>query len=185
MLHYLIEKVSEPCLVCCGDREGISQPETVKFIDLRHGQIAVLIHLVDDKNHWFSCTPEHIRDFAVSIDKALLYIRHEQNDIRHVDGDLRLLPHLRQNHIPGVRFNAPGVDQRKSIIQPGAVRIDAVAGDARSVFHNGNIFSRKFIKQCRFSHIRPSYNGDERTGCLFAHNISCPHLPLSCGADSS
>ena len=61
---------------------------------------------------------EHVGDSHVGIHKSCLEIHHKDDDVRHVDRDLRLFPHLGQDDIARVRFDTSGIDQCKIIIQP-------------------------------------------------------------------
>ena len=76
----------------------------------------------------------------------------------HVHGDLRLFPHLGQDHILGIRFDSAGVDEAEGPSPPLGFCVDPVPGDPRSIFHNGDSPAYDLIKKSGFSHIRPAYD---------------------------
>ena len=116
--------------------------------------------------------PQHIRHLVVRIYQPLLHIHQKNDHIRRVNGNLSLSPHLGQYDISAVRFYAAGVDQCKCLVQPGHIRIDSVAGNARSVLHNGNPLSRQGIEQRGFPYIRPPHHCHNRFRTSFCHNFT-------------
>ena len=113
--------------------------------------------------------PEHVCHFIVRIHQSLADIYHENNHIGSIDGDLRLIPHLGKDHIPGIRLNASGINQGKIPVQPAGLGIDPVPGHPGSVFDNGNIGAGQLIEQSGFAHIRPADNRHNR----LAHRSVC------------
>ena len=79
---------------------------------------------------------QHICHLCIRIYKSLLHIGNKHDHIRGINGDLRLLSHLRENDVSAVRLNSTGIDHGKGFIQPGYIRIDSVTGNSRCIFYN-------------------------------------------------
>ena len=117
MCAYRIQHIAESQAGRRGDRNRISDAQIIKFIHIRHKFVKV-IHFVHSQDHRFSRTAEHVCHFRIRILQALTNVSDENDDIRRIDRDLRLLPHLGQNNIPALRFDPSGIDQCKFPIQP-------------------------------------------------------------------
>ena len=72
---------------------GISDPQIIKLVDIRHIFVK-MIYLIDCQHHRLMGTPEQIRHLGIRIHKPLFYVHHKKDDIRGVNGNLGLLPHL-------------------------------------------------------------------------------------------
>ncbi len=95
-------------------------------------------------------TAEHISDTCIGIYEALTDIRHEDDHICGINGDLRLVTHLGQNDIAAVRLDTAGIDQGKFVVQPLYVRINTVTCYARCVLYDRNIVSGKTLNRVDF-----------------------------------
>ena len=75
-----------------------------------------------------------------------------------VDGNPRLFAHEGEDFAVSAGFNAAGVNERKFPPVPVRFSVDAVAGHARRVLHNGNTFPNQFVEQCGLAHVGPPDN---------------------------
>ena len=140
-----IQHISDTQTGSCRDRHRIPDSQIIELVYIRH-KLFKIIHLIDHQHHRFSGTPQHVRHLGVRILQPLAHICNENDHIRRVDGDLSLLPHLGEDHIPAVRLDSAGIDQGKFFIQPGDVRIDPVSCYSRRILYDGNHFSCQHIK---------------------------------------
>ena len=169
MGDHLIQHISQSHPVCRGNGMRIPDPQVVKLIYVRHIFIEA-VHLVHHKDDRLVRPAEHVRHLGIGVHQSLLHIHHEQDHIRRINGDLRLLPHLGKDDVGAVRLDASRIDQGEHPVQPGHIRIDPVPGDARRILHDGDPLSRKGIEQRGLSHIRPSHHRNDRFSGLFAHS---------------
>ena len=105
---------------------------------------------------------QHIRDLLIGSRQAGLHIRQENDDVRVLNGDLRLLAHERQDLIVRARFDTAGVHQTEFAAAPLALAIDAVARDARRILDDGEPLADELIKQHGLADVRPSNDRNQR-----------------------
>ncbi len=79
----LVEHIAESHFIGGGNGVGLADSQILK-----------VIHLIDRKHHRLTGMPQHIRHSGIVVHKPLLYVHHENNHIRRVYGNLRLLAHL-------------------------------------------------------------------------------------------
>ena len=117
MFYDLIKHISKSLTVSCRNGKWLADSQIIKFINIHHIFLNA-VHLIHCKYHWFAAAAKHICNFRIRIHKSLMYICNKDNDIRSINSDLSLLPHLRKNHIAAIRFNTTCVNNSKIIIQP-------------------------------------------------------------------
>ncbi len=147
MRHNGIQQITEAEHGGGGHRDRITDAKIVKLIYIRH-EFFEAVHLVDRQNHRLSGAPEQVGHLAVRIHKPLAHIGDKNDHIRRVDGDLCLLPHVREHHIPALRLNPAGIDHGKLLVQPGNIRINAIPRHARRIFDNRDPLPCESIEQC-------------------------------------
>jgi len=148
-----------------GNRKRLSESERVKFKYFIGG---IFVDFIDDENHGLFAAAENIRHIVIGRRKPLPSVREEQNDVRRIDGDVRLLCDFLPHHVVRFELDTARIHHRKMLSPPFPVCIQPVARDARAVFRNGDLPSRHFIEKCTFSHIGPPHKGNQRV----RHNIS-------------
>ncbi len=171
MACHFIQQVSKTKLVACGDRDRIAKSKIIKLVYIRK-IFRHVVNFIDDKDNRFATPAEHVCHFIIRINQALSYIRDENDHICNVDGNLCLRTHLGQDDVLAVRFDAAGINQRKSASCPFGIRINPVARDAWRVLHNGDALPGNFVEEGRFADIWPPHNGDQGL------DISHPGAPL-------
>ena len=114
--------------------------KVIKFIYIHHLTVKV-IYLVDNEYNRLAASSQHVCHFCIRIYKSLTDVCDKDDHICGVNGNLRLVSHLRKNDVFGFRLNTTGIYQCEFVIQPLYVGIDAVTGYTRCVFYNRNIVS--------------------------------------------
>ena len=77
-------------------------------------------------------------------------------------GDFGLAAHLGEQHIVAVRVNAAGVDEREAAVLPLHISIDAVAGHAGGILHNGDALSGDSVEKSGFADVGAANDGNKR-----------------------
>ena len=134
-LQDFIQQISDPGPVRSGYRVRIPDPQIVKLID-RSLVPGKAVHLIDNQQNRLMAAPEHVCDLGIRIHKSLFEIRHEEDHIRGIDGDLRLFSHLREDNVICIRLNTAGVNHGEAAVQPFHICIDAVSGDTRGILYD-------------------------------------------------
>ena len=88
------------------------------------------VHLIDRKDHRLPAPSQHICHLGIRIHQPLAHIHQENDHIRRVDGNLRLLSHLGENNILALRLNTSRIYYSEMMVQPLYLRIDPVPGNA-------------------------------------------------------
>lgn len=145
-----------------GKGEGIAQTERIEIIDVVVH--ALMIDLVDHQNNGLAAFAQHRGHVFVVGSHAGAAIGEKEDDVAGVDRDFGLTAHLLEQNIICFRFDSAGVDQRKFVIEPFAVCINAVAGYAGCILHNGNAAACNFVKEGRFAYIRAADDRDKGFG---------------------
>ena len=98
--------------------------------------------------------------FILGLDTCLA-IYDINDDIGFADSQFGLITHTRKKVVILIdKLDAARINHRKFLTQPFCIKIDAVSRNAGNVFDNGNPFLYDCIEQCRFTDIRPAYNGN-------------------------
>ena len=97
---------------------------------------------------------QHTGDLLIGGGQAGFDIRQENDDVRVLNGDLRLLAHERQDLIVRARFDTAGVNESQCSAVPLDIVVNAVACNAGGVLDDGDPRARYLIKERRLSHIR-------------------------------
>ena len=151
----LVKNISEIQFVGGGNRNRLSDSQRIKIIEgIR--RIHRIVHLIDQQNHFFPGAPQHCGDFFICSGHAFLSVHHENDDVRHIHGDLRLLSHLRRDDLLAGRLNASRVNHTEVNSVPLRFCIYAVPGHAGSILDDGDSSPHDTVKKCRFPHIRAS-----------------------------
>ena len=140
-----------------GYRDGIPQSQVVKLVEFRRrasGRVA----LVDAEHHRLAAFLEHHGHVLIVGRHPGVQIGHQDDDVRLVDGQLGLPPHLGEDHIVGMGLDAPGVCQHEGAAAPFARGKDPIPGHAGRVLDDGQPLPDELIEQCRFSHIGTPYH---------------------------
>ena len=124
---------------------GITQSQIIELIKFSR-RIAHAVAFIDAEENGLAGFEQHLSYFLVGRRHAVTNIRHQNGDIRSINGDLCLPAHLHQNDIIGRRLNTAGIDQHKLLAAPFAFGINAVTRNARGVLHNGQTLADEFIE---------------------------------------
>ena len=100
-----------------------------------------------------------------------MHVAHKDDDVRRLDGDLRLCFHFLENDIVCFRFDTTRVDQNDRLAVPFRFIVDSVACNARDIFHDGDARTCDLVKKRALADIRSA--DDRRNG--LCHDI-CPFL---------
>ena len=76
----------------------LADAEVIKFIDIHHLTVEV-VYFVDNKDNRLAASSQHIGYFCIGIYKTLAHVGNKDDNVCRVDGDLRLISHLRENDI--------------------------------------------------------------------------------------
>ena len=159
--HAEIQQVAGAVAVDGGHLDGIAQAQGVELIHLGIGG-AHAVALVHREAHGLLGAQQHIRHLLVGGGHAHLHVRHHDDDVGGLDGDLRLAAHEQQHLAAGAGFDAAGVHDLEFAAVPVAFSIDPVAGDAGGILHDGGAPPGQFIEEHRLAHIGAADNGDNR-----------------------
>ena len=157
MSGHFIQHIANSQSRCRRNRNRIPDSQIIKFIDIRH-KFLKIIYFIYYQNDWFLGSSKHIRNFGIGIHQSLTDVCNKYNDICCIDGNLCLLPHLREDHIAALRLNSSRINQCKFLIQPADIGINPVSGNSGSILDNGYHLPGQYVKECGFPDIRPSYN---------------------------
>ncbi len=168
--YHLIQKFPEPQTVYRRNRIGLPDAQIIKLIDIRHIFFKI-IYLIDCQYYRFPGTSKHVRHLGIRILQPLFHIHKKEDHIRCVDGNLRLLPHLRKNNILTLRLYTTGINQGKVTGKPSDICIDSVSGNTRSIFYDRYIFTCQSIEQCGLSYIGTPHHRHDRLGLFLTHSF--------------
>ena len=107
-----------------GYRDGIPQSQVVKLVEFRRrasGRVA----LVDAEHHRLAAFLEHHGHILIVGRHPGAQIGHQHDNVRLVDGQLGLPPHLGEDHVVGMGLDAPDVYKRQENKDPNRKDIDA------------------------------------------------------------
>ena len=144
-----------------GNGDGVAETEVIELVEVGI-DTARGVHLVHCQHDGLAGSQQHIRDLLIGSRQAGLHIRQENDDVRVLNGDLRLLAHERQDLIVRARFDTAGVHQTEFATAPLALAVDAVARDARRILDDGEPLADELIKQHGLADIRPSNDRNQR-----------------------
>ena len=166
MLDHFIQQIAQTEHVGRGDGEGITQTERVEIVDVVVH--ALIIDLVDYQNDRLAALAQHGGDVFVVSGHAGAAVGKKENHIAGVDGDFSLTTHLLEQDIVRARLDAAGVDQGEFVVEPFAIRIDAVARHAGGILHDRDAPPRDFVKKGRFAHVRAADDRDKGFGHAYS-----------------
>ena len=162
---HLIEQVAQAQHVRGGDGKRIAQAQRVEVVHrVAH---LLIVDLVDHQNDRLVAAAQHGRHVLIIRRQPRASVGEEEDDVARLDGDLRLTAHLFEQDVVRARLDAAGVDQREFVVQPLAVRVDAVAGDAGGVLHDGDAPSGDLVEEGGFADVRPADHGDKGFSHVF------------------
>ena len=162
---HLVQQLAQSHQVDGGNRERIAQTQIVELVNrVVHADV---INLVDNQNDRLAALAQHDGDFLVVGSHACAPIRKEEDDVAGFDGDFRLTAHLLEHDVVGFGFDTAGIDQGELVVEPFAVRVDAVAGYAGRILDNGDALLGDLVKESRFADVRSADDGNKR----FCHVI--------------
>ena len=144
-----------------GNGDGVAETEVIELVEVGI-DTARGVHLVHCQHDGLAGSQQHIRDLLIGSRQAGLHIRQENDDVRVLNGDLRLLAHERQDLIVRARFDTAGVHQTEFAAAPLALAVDAVARDARRILDDGEPLADELIKQHGLADVRPSNDRNQR-----------------------
>ena len=101
----------------------------------------------------------------------MLAVHEKHDDIRHVYGHIYLLFHLGVQSILTRRVDAAGIDEGKGMSAPFHIGIDAVAGHAGGILHDGDPAAHHTVEKGGFPYIWAAHNGHQR---FVFHRYSFP-----------
>ena len=144
-----------------GNGDGVAETEVIELVEVGI-DTARGVHLVHCQHDGLAGSQQHIRDLLIGSRQAGLHIRQENDDVRVLNGDLRLLAHERQDLIVRARFDTAGVHQTEFAAAPLALAVDAVARDARRILDDREPLADELIKQHGLANVRPSNDRNQR-----------------------
>ena len=152
-----VQQIAGAMSVNGGDGDGVPKAQVVELVNIRV-QIAHLIHFVYRQYHRLLGAQQHIGHILVGGGQAGLDVTHKDDHRSRLNGDLRLLPHKRQNLVVGTRLDTACVNDVKGAAPPVTLGIQAIPGDAGGVLHNGQPLTAQLVKQHGFAHIGPTHD---------------------------
>ena len=166
MLDHFIQQIAKTEHVGRGNGEGIAQTERVEIVDVVVH--ALIIDLVDHQNDRLAALAQHGGNVFVVSGHAGAAVGKKENHIAGVDGDFGLTAHLLEQDIVRARLDAAGVDQGEFVVEPFAIRVDAVARHAGGILHDRDAPPRDFVKEGRFAHVRAADDRDKGFGHAYS-----------------
>ena len=138
------------------DARGYSCPMPVIMVQkaVKNGAPDELEVMVDNQ-----CSLENVTRFANNQGYSVTS--------SEVDGDFRLIFHLAEDDIIGLRLDTAGIDEDHGAAVPFDFVIDAVTGNAGRILHDGDALARNFVEQRGFTHVRAADDGYNRFRHLF------------------
>ena len=121
-----------------------------------------MVNLVDDQQDGLLRLAQQVGDFAVVVGQPVAAVGEEADNIRCIHGDFGLAAHLGEQHIVAARVNAAGVDEREAAVLPLHISIDAVAGHAGGILHNGDALSGDSVEKSGFTDVGAANDGNKR-----------------------
>ena len=158
-----VEQVARAVAVDGGDRHRVAEAEVVELVVIGIRR-ADGVHLVDRQHDRLARAQQHIRDLLIGGRQTRFNIGQEDDDRRVLNGDLRLLAHEGQDLAVGARLDAAGVDEREFAAAPLAFAVNAVAGHAGRVLHDGKALADELIEQHRLADVRSADDGNDGLG---------------------
>ena len=172
MFAHSIQQIAGAVTVNAGNRDQLAQTQRVEIVQL-HGRFADLVALVDRQHHGLAAAHQHTGNVLILRGDAVGQLGDHNDAVRRVDGDLRLLAHMRQQTVVNARLDTAGIHQQKFMPAPFAIAENAVAGDTGGVLHNGKALTGQLVEDGGLAHVGASHNGYDR----FCH-ISFPPLSV-------
>ena len=157
-IHAGVQQVARAVAVYRRHLDRIAETECIELIRVRV-HAAGLVALVDSQHHGLFRLFEHGGDLGVRRSQADRDVHDHDDDVRRLNGDLRLTAHEAQHVVVGARLNAAGVHQQKIAAVPLAVAVDAVARHAGSVLHDRHAAAGELVKEHRLADVRPADDG--------------------------
>ena len=167
ILEHRIQQIAGAVSVHRGYRDRVAQPQIIELIKVG-GQTADVVALVDRQHHRLAAFLQHHRDIRIVGGDTGQQIGHQHDHIRLFDRELRLPPHLGQDHIVRIRLDTAGIRQHKRTSAPFTRRKQPVTGHARRIFYDRQPLPDQFIKQGGLSNIGSPHNRHHRP-CHTAH----------------
>ena len=124
----------------------------------------IIIHLVDDKNHWTGGASNLRGEIGIQRRNAINRIGHKKNHVGTLHRNEGALPGALGKIRIGLGANATGIHNLKGRVTKFADRSDAVARDARLIVDNGNHSPGKAVEKGGLPDIRASNDGDVSHG---------------------
>ena len=109
MLCHPFQHISQPQHRSCRDWHRLADSQIIKFIGIHH-KLLKTVNFIYDKDHRLPASAKHVCNLSVSIYQSLTDIRHKNNHICGINGDLCLFTHLGKNDILALRLNTSGID---------------------------------------------------------------------------
>ena len=86
------------------------------------------------------------------------------NEMVRAAFELRLLAHEGQDLAVGARLDAAGIDEREFAAAPLAFAVNAVAGHAGRVLHDGQAAAAELIEEHGLADVRPAHDRNQGSG---------------------
>ena len=137
----------------------VIEAQFVEFI-VFHRRTAHAVAFVGRQHNRLAALLEHDRNVAVRSGQPRAHVAEEHDHVRRVDCDLRLQFHLRKDHVVGFRLDSARVDQNQFSAAPFGFAVNAVAGHAGRILHDGAPLADEFIEQRALADIRSADNRD-------------------------
>ena len=153
-----LQQVAQPQHVGGADGNGIAQTKVVVFVQLVVQ--ARVVHLIDHQQNGLVSLAQVMTDVLVIRGQAGTAIAEKADHVRRFHGDLRLPPHLGKQHVLAAHIQTAGIHHAEMTAHPLHVAVDAVAGHAGHILHDGDAPSGHLIEESRFAHIGPANNGN-------------------------
>ena len=157
-LDDLVKHIAGAVTVNGRNRERVTESEIVELIHI-HRHLAQGVALVDGENDGLAGFLEHIRDGIIIRRHARTHVAHEDDNIRMGDGNLRLLAHEREHLVVLLGLDTAGINDHELVSAPLALGIDAVAGHAGGILHDGDTRTDELVEKCGLADIRSAHNG--------------------------
>ena len=158
-----VEQVTGAVAVDGGDLDGVAEAERIEFVDVgvRGADGVALVHGETDR---LAAAQQHIGDVLIGGGHAGLHIRDHDDHVGGGNGQLGLTAHELQHLAVGVRLDAACIHELEFAAVPVTVAVNAVAGHARRILHDGGAPAGQFVEKHGLADVRPSNDRNQGLG---------------------
>ncbi len=156
----LVQQIADAVVVLRRDRQDVAEAEAAKVFGLHLHRFGV--DLVHGEKDVLATALQQTRKLHVRRGEFGARVNNHDDGVGLFQRNLRLAEDLCGDQRFVVGHHTSGVDQAGTLALPLHFAVDAVAGDAGLVTHDGAAAVRQPVEERRLAHIRPPADRDQR-----------------------